>query len=111
MLTTPSRVFLLLGALSGLLFLIGTPPSRFPDEPGHYLRAASVAQHLFDAGSDPSDITQLPPLIAEKFDYLRFRASDVASGHPFTLGEIAGASRSPIPIRVKAWPGACRRRR
>jgi uncharacterized membrane protein len=91
MLTTPSRVFLIIAVVSGLLFLTSTPPFRFPDEPGHYLRAASVAQHLFDDDSESRDIARLPPYIAESADYFSSRALEAAHGRPFGFSEITSS--------------------
>ena len=39
----PEFIFLILGALFGLIFLIITPIFQVPDEPMHLLRACEVA--------------------------------------------------------------------
>jgi uncharacterized membrane protein len=93
--TTPSRVFLIVGILAGLCFLLATPPLRYPDENGHYLRAARVAAQLFRADPGPRDAVWLPHSIASDFDHFQSRVGDVAKKRPFALSEITSRLASP----------------
>lgn len=86
--TIQSRVFLIIGFLSGLFFLFATPPFRFPDEVGHYLRAAYVADQLFNEQTGAREFVRLPRAIADDVDHFGSRVGDVARGRPFDLNEI-----------------------
>jgi len=39
----PERIFIFVGLLFGLLFLIVTPPFQAPDEPAHFFRAYEIS--------------------------------------------------------------------
>jgi hypothetical protein len=99
--TIPTRIFLVVGFLSGVLFLFATPPFRYPDEVGHYLRAVDVAERLFDGKADIGDTVKLPQKIAADVERFTSRVAAVAHGRPFDLNEITsrveiGPSGPPV---------------
>lgn len=90
---TPSRIFCVFAILAGLAFIFATPPLRYPDERGHYLRAASVAGSVFHGGVRQGDIAVLPGQVAEDLDYFAMRTSQVTLGKPFDLDELIARIR------------------
>jgi predicted membrane protein DUF2142 len=103
-----SSVFAALAFLFGFLFLVTTPPLRYPDESGHYLRAFSVADALTGAAHAPA-LVRLPAVLHADLSYFSGRIAEVAHGHPFATSEItsrlahaadgAAAPDVEIPLR------------
>ena len=90
---TPVRTFIVIATLFGLCFIVATPPIRFPDEQGHYLRVARVAADLFGRAPADANVVSLPKPIAEDFNYLTRRTRcDARVALPF------GRSDQPRPL-------------
>jgi uncharacterized membrane protein len=70
-------------------FAITTPPLRFPDATGHYLRTAKVAANLFQHDRGASDAVWLPEPMATDVDYFTKRSPAVTRGHPFSIDQFA----------------------
>jgi uncharacterized membrane protein len=49
LISSPARVFLLLGIVYGIFFLFVTPPFQVPDEPNHFYRAYQISEGRFIA--------------------------------------------------------------
>ncbi len=94
---TPVRTFIVIATLFGLCFIVATPPIRFPDEQGHYLRVARVAADLFGRAPADANVVSLPKPIAEDFNYFDARAHDVMRGRPFDLADLTSRVRSSAP--------------
>ncbi|HMK79559.1 MAG TPA: DUF2142 domain-containing protein [Xanthobacteraceae bacterium] len=96
-------VFAALAFLFGLSFLVTTPPVRYPDETGHYLRAVSVADALIGTGHGPA-VARLPASLHADLSYFAGRIAAVAHGHPFAIGEITSRLARPHPAEGAAEP-------
>lgn len=90
----PARVFLALAAVAGLLFVFATPPFRYPDEPGHFLRIARLSAALFAGQRPDPGIAPLPARMVEDFQYFSARIPQVAHGRPYRAAEIVSRLRA-----------------
>jgi uncharacterized membrane protein len=86
--TKPIWIFFFIAAVFGLFFTIAEPPTRFPDEVGHYERTAKVAAVLFHYDTGNRDTVLLPEQFAVDLEYFWRRAPEAMSGHPFGLDEL-----------------------
>src|SRR5262245_49547372 len=93
----PTRVFAVLALLFGLAFLITTPPLRYPDESGHFLRVVSVAQQLSGKAGDRVQLRQ--DELAD-FSYFSSRTTEVAHGKPYAISDVTAR----VPVLVPAAP-------
>jgi uncharacterized membrane protein len=88
----PECLFLVLGALFGLCFLVLTPPFQVPDEPVHFLRAYQVSQGQLvarqDSGGTP--MGYLPVALNELT--VPFKPLPLHPESKVSLGEIAQAN-------------------
>lgn len=98
---SPTRVFAVLALLFGLAFLLTTPPLRYPDESGHYLRAVSVAQQLAGGRGDIARLTQ--DELAD-FTYFSGRITEVAHGKPYAADEITARARFTALVQTAPAP-------
>src|SRR5512138_1199776 len=91
---SPTRAFAALALIFGLAFLITTPPLRYPDESGHFLRAVAVAASLTGRSSDKVQLRQ--DELAD-FSYFSSRITEVAHGKPYAPSEFAARVRVLAP--------------
>lgn len=94
---SPIRAFAALALIFGLAFLITTPPLRYPDESGHFLRAVAVTASLTGGSGDTVRLRQ--DELAD-FSYFSSRIVEVARGKPYAIGEFT----SRVPVLIPAAP-------
>ena len=73
---TPLRTFIFVATLFGLGFIVATPPIRFPDENGHYLRAAYVAANWRGRAPAERDAVSMRKAVLADLDYFSARAQE-----------------------------------
>jgi len=74
---SPEKVFLIIGTLSGILFLLITPPFQVPDEPRHFFRAFHVSEFCLLA--QKLDLEKAPDamfLVREDGRFIRYKAQE-----------------------------------
>ncbi|HVT44132.1 MAG TPA: DUF2142 domain-containing protein [Thermoanaerobaculia bacterium] len=97
----PWRVFVVLGLISGSLFVFLTPPFQGPDEPSHFARAWEISRGRLQATA-PS--TPLPENLADAIAISSRVTFD--SGEKVTISEITGSMRGSMGERDVYHAGA-----
>jgi uncharacterized membrane protein len=100
----PEAVFLVLGLVFGLLFLLVTPPFQIPDETAHFDRAYQVSQGGLTPQRQGAEVGGILPVsvsdVGKRFEYLWFH-----SDRHITVAQILDAGRVPLNASDTAFYG------